>query len=199
MIKETAPLVDGSIATDVTLTPGQILREARTQNGLTIEEVAARLCLRHSVIEAIEQDDYNNMAGHVFARGYIRAYSRVLQINGDKVIAAFNELGLVESSKDSGTLQPHIATNTAKESPVKWMVLLALFCALALAVLWSQSNKPLKEHNEHAAVNGSVVKQKELALPKANLSELETVPHTEKLLPEALKADEKALRKRVKA
>ena len=57
---------------------GQVLREAREAQGVTLEEAAARLRLMHRQIEAMETDDFESLGQPVFARGFVRNYARLL-------------------------------------------------------------------------------------------------------------------------
>jgi|GEM_PF-1794236 len=76
--------------------PGSLLRKAREAAGLTRVEVAARLHLRVSIIEAIEEDDYKKIPRLVFAKGYLRTYARFLGLSGDEIVERFNLLGCSE-------------------------------------------------------------------------------------------------------
>ncbi len=68
-------------------TAGQILSSARKGWDLTIEDVAENLNLSVDTIRALEQDDYSNLPGYTFVKGYIRSYASVLRLNPDDVIA----------------------------------------------------------------------------------------------------------------
>ena len=49
--------------------PGSLLRQAREEKGLTIEEMSAISNLTKQVIRGIESDDYSELAGLSFVRG----------------------------------------------------------------------------------------------------------------------------------
>lgn len=66
--------------------PGMILSAARNELKWDIEDVAANLNLRVSVIQALESDDYKDLPGPTFVRGYIRAYARLLGIDEADVV-----------------------------------------------------------------------------------------------------------------
>lgn len=66
--------------------PGMILAAARDELKWSVEDVAANLNLRVSVIEALERDDYGDLPGPTFVRGYIRAYARLLGIDESEVV-----------------------------------------------------------------------------------------------------------------
>jgi cytoskeleton protein RodZ len=65
---------------------GQVLREARLAQSLTIEDVAARLRLMQRQIEAMETDDFGSLGQPVFARGFVRNYARLLGLEPDALL-----------------------------------------------------------------------------------------------------------------
>ncbi len=72
---------------DVTPTPGAVLRAERESLGVTVREVSETLNLAMSVIEAIEADDYGRLPGPVFTRGYVRAYARLLELDPEPLLS----------------------------------------------------------------------------------------------------------------
>ncbi len=66
--------------------PGMVLSAARKELKWEIEDVAANLNLRVAVIEALESDDYTDLPGPTFVRGYIRAYARLLGVDESEVV-----------------------------------------------------------------------------------------------------------------
>jgi hypothetical protein len=57
------------------------LRAERETLGVTVREVADTLNLSITVVQALEADAYDRLPGTVFARGYIRAYARLLDLD----------------------------------------------------------------------------------------------------------------------
>ena len=174
MINENLQLVEEDNSANFINGPGLQLQQRRNQVGLSIEEVAARLCLRHSVIEALEADDYSALSGHVFARGYLRAYAGVLQVDADEIIMLFNTLGIVEEARDKNLWQAPKVVRT-KESPVKWLIMLIFISSLVLAGLWwnaSNSSKISTPVNVSAGPDSDI---KTIHKLEAQLPEVETV------------------------
>lgn len=60
--------------------PGAVLRTAREMQGLTLGEVAATLKFSTRQIEALESNDFVQLQGATFLRGFIRAYARLLKL-----------------------------------------------------------------------------------------------------------------------
>lgn len=72
--------------------PGQRLRAERESRGISQEDVANRLNLTVTFIEALETDDYDRLPEATFVRGYIRNYARELDLPADELISVFSEL-----------------------------------------------------------------------------------------------------------
>lgn len=69
------PVPDTAATSESTVpSPGLRLRQARLDAGLSIADVAGRLRLRTSVIEAIEHEDLAALGAPVFARGFVDGY-----------------------------------------------------------------------------------------------------------------------------
>ena len=83
--------------------PGQVLRAEREALGVTTRDVAETLNLAVSMVEAIEADDYEQMPAAVFARGYIRAYARLLSLEPEPLVARYPEdAGVADGNGASG-------------------------------------------------------------------------------------------------
>lgn len=70
--------------------PGQKLADARRQQGLSVEQVAAETKLSVRYVQALEANDYAALPGTTFVRGYIRRYADMLGIASDVLVAAFD-------------------------------------------------------------------------------------------------------------
>lgn len=66
---------------------GQILRDARDVQGITLEHAAVRLRLMQRQVEAMETDDFESLGPPVFARGFVRNYARLLGLAPDALLA----------------------------------------------------------------------------------------------------------------
>lgn len=111
--------------------PGHLLKEMREKLGLSTAEVALFLHLSKNVIEIIEQDDYLKLPAITFARGYLRAYAKYLNLNPDEIVQQFNQMGLIEQERSpiQRIVSPDMNTS---DKPVKW---LSYFIALSLGCL----------------------------------------------------------------
>lgn len=71
--------------------PGRLLREARQQRGLTIDDVSARLRLDAATLFNLEEDNYAQLPGPAFVPGYLRAYARFLDLDPGSVLERFHD------------------------------------------------------------------------------------------------------------
>lgn len=69
---------------------GEILRREREKQGLSIADVAGETSIRDVYLEAIEKGDYDALPGDVYAKGFIRNYSKFLQIDGDALLEQYD-------------------------------------------------------------------------------------------------------------
>lgn len=66
---------------------GQVLREAREAQNMTLKDVAMRLRLMHRQIEAMETDDFESLGQPVFSRGFVRNYARLMGLQPETLLA----------------------------------------------------------------------------------------------------------------
>ncbi len=81
------------------MSAGQMLRAARAERGLSLDDLADATKLRASILSAMEDDDFSHCGGLVYARGQLRAMAPVLGLDPEDLIDAFNS-GLREHPID---------------------------------------------------------------------------------------------------
>lgn len=81
-------------------TVGPKLRDARTARGLSLEDVAAITKVPRSTLELLEKDQYATLPAPVFIRGFIRSYAKVVGLDPNPLVRAF------ERGSGDGTSAP---------------------------------------------------------------------------------------------
>ncbi|WP_263260638.1 RodZ family helix-turn-helix domain-containing protein [Pseudomonas sp. RIT-PI-S] len=71
--------------------PGETLRQARESRNWSLQEVAARLNLTTTSLANLEAGAFERLPGHTFARGYIRAYAKLLGMDQTPLVLAFDQ------------------------------------------------------------------------------------------------------------
>ena len=69
---------------------GPQIRQARERLGVSVDDLANRTRIRTHVIEALEVDDFEPCGGDFYARGHIRALSRVVGIDAEPLVHSYD-------------------------------------------------------------------------------------------------------------
>jgi cytoskeleton protein RodZ len=67
------------------------LRQARESNGWSLAEVALKLNLTVTSLSNLEAGAFDKLPGHTFARGYIRAYAKLLGMDQTVLVQQFDQ------------------------------------------------------------------------------------------------------------
>ncbi|OAN14292.1 XRE family transcriptional regulator [Photobacterium jeanii] len=74
--------------------PGDVLRQAREQQGYSQKDIASRLRLRQSVIDDIENNQFDTAGpSATFTRGYIRSYAKFVGADENALLGQLDQLG----------------------------------------------------------------------------------------------------------
>lgn len=98
-------MTERGIQLDAFATPGTLLRTAREKQGLTAREAADRLNLMPDYVDILERDDYASLRSPPFARGYVKAYGRLLGLDEQHLMALFDEIGGREPDKRKARIE----------------------------------------------------------------------------------------------
>jgi cytoskeleton protein RodZ len=72
--------------------PGETLRLARESRGWSLADVAKKLNLTVSSLNNLEAGAFDRLPGHTFARGYIRTYAKLLDMDQAALVQAFDQI-----------------------------------------------------------------------------------------------------------
>ena len=71
--------------------PGELLSTARKKKRRRYKKLSDELGIPEKYLEALENNDFDEMAGPAYVKGYLRAYAKKLGLDSDLVINAFND------------------------------------------------------------------------------------------------------------
>ncbi len=116
-----------------------ILSSARRELEWAVADVAANLNLRVSVIEALERDDYTDLPGPTFVRGYLRGYARLLGVDENEVVEVDTIISVSPGSIASGSpvMGASAFRHRRSSSSKSWLLWVGL--VVLIVVAWSFS------------------------------------------------------------
>jgi len=132
-MSDTPSVEEGSVTNEPGLRPGRVLAEARVQKQLGVADVALQLKLSVSQVEALEAEAYDRLPGPVFVRGFVRNYARLLDLDGDALVAGL-ELERKGTSAMAAVPRSHNIPFPAK-GKVRWPAYLAVLLLVIVAVV----------------------------------------------------------------
>lgn len=115
--------------------PGERLQAARIQQGLSLEDVANRMHLSPSILEAIEENNFDEITAPIFVKGYLRAYARIVSLDEDEMIQQYVNFYSEEDPPISSTsnMAPELSVADAR---IKWTTYLVIVVLAALLAAW---------------------------------------------------------------
>ena len=115
---------------------GDLLVSARRARGLSTAKAAESLNLDESVVLALEENRFESLGAPVFARGHLRKYARLLALDPDTVIRAYDAIAR-EQSAASLSVTPTVEKSRRPITGQRalWIVLAVAVLASAI-VLW---------------------------------------------------------------
>ena len=165
---------------------GAQLARAREERGLTISDVAHQLKFAPRQLEALEQDNFEQLPGGAFVRGMVRSYARLLKIEAEPLLESISGRF---AAPDAGTLaarysQPVPFSDNARHSTFVYLGLSLGVLVIAAGIGYSW----YRDHNQSAQL--AAAKRAAQAAAKANA--IATAPRAQPKVVEATAAPQPA-------
>ena len=133
---------------------GAQLRAAREAAGLSLDQVAQQLKLAQRQVKAIEDENFAELPGRTFIRGFVRNYARVLGLDAQRVLAqlpdATHAPSLVSPALHStGAMIAELPSSAvARPNLARWLIPLALVGCIVAAAAYEWYRGGLASLNE---------------------------------------------------
>ncbi|OCQ21058.1 hypothetical protein A7985_14870 [Pseudoalteromonas luteoviolacea] len=121
--------------TTETVSLGETLANARNQQNLSLEDVAARLKLNHTQITKLEQDEYHSLGPETFVRGYIKSYSALLGLQSEQVLALYETPNIPEQKRNMKSFSRR-TEKEANDSRLMIVSYIVLIVFIGLSAFW---------------------------------------------------------------
>lgn len=158
--------------------PGLMLSEARKKLSLSVEEVSARLNFRTNLVEEIEQDIFDQSLPATFNRGYLRNYAKLVSVDLNEVISAYDMLGVAEVQRSEMQSFSNLTEKQAEHSRLMWFSYLIVAILFGLMVVWwlqepklsvNLFDNPKQEQEQEQEISNDVSNAADLSVAKKSV------------------------------
>jgi cytoskeleton protein RodZ len=120
--------------------PGARLRAAREAAGLSLDQVAQQLKLAQRQVKALEEENFGELPGRTFSRGFVRNYARLLNLDAHDLLAQLPDAAHAPALESpalhsTGTMIAELpSADVARPNFARWLIPLVLVgCIVAAA------------------------------------------------------------------
>jgi len=136
---------------------GEKLKQEREKRKITLEQISSSTKIGTRMLQALEEDKFNQLPGGIFNKGFVRAYSRCVGLDEDQTVAEYlqasgdlppvaTEIQVREDNAREDEARENAlrvarldvagSDDTPRQLPWGWFAAILLVIALALS-LWS--------------------------------------------------------------
>jgi len=129
------PGFETEVAESAGRTAGELLQAERQRRGLTEKSVANQLHITMHYVRAIESDHYDKLPGSVFAKGYVRSYATLLQLDENEIVRLYDQIAALkdEAAQEEGRL---VAARQKKGRMLPWLVFAIIVFLVGILSFW---------------------------------------------------------------
>ncbi len=114
---------------------GEVLHNARTSVGISLEDLAAATSIRAGLLSEMEKNNFSHCGGDIYARGHLRNLAPKLGLDAHELINLYNE----EHSAESRSINEMLVENNVARVPhekksISWKVPAAFSIAIVVVV-----------------------------------------------------------------
>jgi len=151
------------------VSPGLVLQQARVAHNLSQAEVAKRILVSKQTIIDIENDDYSKIAAPIYAKGYLTAYAKILQLNPDEILASFEALNVFvknNPSESSASVASPISRQMEHGNFLRRISYLIFILLLLVIIFWA-AHRTTVTKSATSIANASILEEPSQQTEKA--------------------------------
>lgn len=118
------------------VSPGELLREARTAKNMSVEELTGHTMLSRATVQALEDNNFGHMSQPVFVRGYYRKCAKVLDISEDEIMQAYAAWTGVQEPKPVPPSHVNVVPEDVTPDGRRGLTLLVLVIVVGAIAAW---------------------------------------------------------------
>jgi cytoskeleton protein RodZ len=126
---------------DRNIKPGTLLRQKRESLHLTQQQVAEKLRLRITLIQSLEENNFNLDKVKTFTRGYVRSYARVVGIEEKVILASYDAFCGVEPQELDMKSFSKRTKRDAHNSRINYITFGIILIVIGISSIWWYQNQ----------------------------------------------------------
>ena len=114
---------------------GSVIRQARIDAGLSIDDLSERTSIRAGLLKEIESNDFTKCGGETYARGHLRNIAPLLKMDAGVLLELYeNEQSMQPRRIQEMLAENNVLTNPVDKKTISWKTLAGISLA-TLALL----------------------------------------------------------------
>ena len=121
---------------------GSVIRQARIDAGLSIDDLSERTSIRAGLLKEIESDDFTKCGGETYARGHLRNIAPLIKMDSQLLLELYeNEQSMQPRRIQEILAENNVMTNPVDKKTISWKTLagislspLALLAAVQIII-----------------------------------------------------------------
>jgi cytoskeleton protein RodZ len=151
---------------------GEKLKLEREKRNISLDQISATTKIGTRMLQALEEEKFNQLPGGIFNKGFVRAYARAVGLDEDQAVADYlqasgdvprPELVTRDAARESSPAREEEnrirlieATSDEPSKPIPWGIFAAILLVIALALsLWSHRRQQ-EEKTAHSTPKTTV-------------------------------------------
>lgn len=151
---------------------GSLLKKARQEKGLSLDDIQEETKIRKKYLEAIEENNFDLLPGKVYLKVFIKGYAREVDLNYQELLKNFEVLN-IQDKKESNLQKDYLdGTKVSSRSRKKkkgnllkiiFIILLVLFLGAAVVYTYQYvSNAEIRLLNQSTTQDESIEEKSEV-------------------------------------
>lgn len=143
---------------------GSVIRQARIDAGLSIDDLSERTSIRAGLLKEIESDDFTKCGGETYARGHLRNIAPLIKMDAQLLLELYeNEQSLQPRRIQEMLAENNVLTNPVDKKTISWKTLagisLSTLALLAAVQIIISNSKTTTAVNPEVVASESAVAQ----------------------------------------
>lgn len=113
---------------------GKRIKQARQELGLSLEELEEKTKIRKVFLQAIEEENYEQIPGEAYITAFIRGYANQLGLNGQQLVRDYNNILAERTLQEKENKKKEQKNNFIKNNSLNFIIILILILVIFVII-----------------------------------------------------------------